>query len=378
MLVHGGEIGASVAHADSLVTEGKGAAALSSLGTELVDLVDTVLLGDSADSHLTGLGARDKLVRSDSVVGGARLFLRGAEFRALVGGLELGDGFPGLDGTSDMSGSSLDSMLVHGGEIGASVAHADSLVTEGKGAAALSSLGTELLDFGIACVLGNTLDSHDTSLCARDKLVRSDSVVSRARLFLGFAHVVALAFLGESLLNGSRFTTSVSTSLSADFTATPGISSVVASSGVIGLFLGVESLLSECSTSDKGESLSFSALILSLDFGFTSELLLESLSDLGFSSFLLLESFSFSSSNFGIFSSLNPEGMSSSKSKLMGFDSGILFFLYLNEGLLAHGGGSVSTRNVIPHTVTSDHGAVFTTGIVRLTVSPSLVDGGSA
>jgi len=377
MLVHGGEIGASVAHADSLVTKGKSAAALSSLGTELVDLVDTVLLGDSADSHLTGLGARDKLVRSDSVVGGTRLFLRGAEFRALVGGLELGDGFPGLDGTSDMSGSSLDSMLVHGGEIGASVAHADSLVTEGKGAAALSSLGTELLDLGIACVLGNTIDSHDTSLSARDKLVRSDFVVSRARLFLGSAHVVALAFFGESngsgnygmlstcerlvsarglgnavgslfthvstarvverftststlssvivlvedtvctlgasLFNGSRFTTSVSTSLSTDFTATPGISSVVASSGVIGLFLGVESLLSECSTSDKGESLSFSALILSLDFGFTSELLLESLS--------------FSSSDLGIFSSLDLECMSSSKFKLMGFDSGILSIL---------------------------------------------------
>jgi hypothetical protein len=198
VLVHGSEIGASLAHADSLVTEGKGAATLSSLGTELVDLVDAVLLGDSADSHLAGLGARDELVGSDSVVGGARLFLGGAEFRALVGGLELRGGFPSLDVTSDVSGSSLDSVLVHGLEIGASLAHADVLVGPSKSAATLSSLGTELLDLGIASILGDTLDSHDTSLSARDKLVRSDSVVGRARLLVGSAHLVALVLLGEN------------------------------------------------------------------------------------------------------------------------------------------------------------------------------------
>lgn len=98
-------------------------------------------------------------------------------------------------------------------------------------------------------------------MSARDHLVGSDIGVVTA-VFLGFAHSRALVsaldfgslrYRGEDGGN-SGVTTTISTSLSSDFTAAPSISTVVTSACVVVLSLGMESLLSELSASDERES----------------------------------------------------------------------------------------------------------------------------
>jgi hypothetical protein len=226
-----------------------------------------------------------------------------------------------VDVTTDKSRSFLNSMFVHGSEVRAGVAHRGRMFAEFKSASTglnlvVTFVSSKSVDHVNTILLGDTVDSGDASLSARNKLVRSDFPVSRARLLFGFAKSVALVLRLElgffddrslrsarsfsntmgsfrSLVSTARIvktftatraltmviilvedsvgafralgnnrsfvTTSVSFSLSTDFTATPGRSSVVASSGVINLFLGVESLLSKSSTSDHSKSLSFFA-----------------------------------------------------------------------------------------------------------------------
>jgi len=144
----------------------------------------------------------------------------------------------------------------------ASHAETDGLLGELEGAATLSSFGSEFIDSVSAVLLGDTIESHLASLSARDHLVGSDFPVVAA-VTLGFAHGSALAGVLDGLLGGlgrlSRLdddfvATSVSTSLSTDFTTAVCASSVVASARVVVLSFGMESLHSELSASDDSES----------------------------------------------------------------------------------------------------------------------------
>ena len=86
-------------------------------------------------------------------------------------------------------------------QVSASSAETDGLVLELEGAASLSSLGREFVDFASAVLLGDTADSHLASLSAGDHLVGSDCPVVTA-VTLGFAHGSALAGVLDGLLGG--------------------------------------------------------------------------------------------------------------------------------------------------------------------------------
>lgn len=182
----GSEVTASLAQGVALLSEGKSATSLSSLGSELVNLVDALLFGDSADSHHAGLSARDHLVGADlGIVAAVVLGFAHSGALVRVGDLEL------LSGTGGVSTSS----LVPG--------------------------------------LGETLSVVSSA---------PHEFVTRATPDLGIASVHFLVFSVNGALGGlgdSSVTTSVTLSLSSDFTTTPSISAVVASAGVVVLLLGV-------------------------------------------------------------------------------------------------------------------------------------------
>jgi len=192
-------------------------------------------------------------------------------------------------------------------QVFASHAEAGSVFAEDESATTLSSLLGELVNLLNAELLGDTSDSHLTGLGARDHLVGSGSpVVTAVLLGLAVSSAVAgasdLHLLDGGLLGnldnlGTSLTATVSVSLSTDLAATVGASSEVASAGVVSLSFGMESLLSESSSSLEGEHLS--------SLAFSSALFSES--DL--SSFSLSFSSTFGLESSGGFSSSNFEGV---------------------------------------------------------------------
>lgn len=180
------EVAASLAQGVALLSEGKSATSLSSLGGELVDLVDAFLFGDSIDSHHAGLSAGDHLVGTNlGVVAAVVLGFAHSGALALVGDLEL----------LSVTGGVATSPLVP--------------------------------------VLGETLSSVPSA---------PHEFVTSAALDLVTASVESLVNTVLGALGGLRdsgVTTSVTLSLSSDFTTTPSISTVVASAGVVVLLLGV-------------------------------------------------------------------------------------------------------------------------------------------
>jgi len=183
---------------------------LSLLGSEFVDLVLAVLLGDTADSHLTSLSAGDHLVGSDLVVVAA-VTLGFAHSGALAGLLD--DHFGGL-GLGDTVVPVLLSLSGAAGDFGVS-----------------ASLGADEALVAVAVVV--TISLASTEVPATD-------VVSVQNILLGgLDDFVA---------------TSVSSSLSTDFTAAVSASTKVASAGVVVLSFSMESLHSELSASDDSES----------------------------------------------------------------------------------------------------------------------------
>merc|ERR1712166_143783 len=97
--------------------------------------------------------------------------------------------------------TALDSMGGSFAQVSASSAETDGLVLELEGAASLSSLGREFVDFASAVLLGDTADSHLASLSAGDHLVGTDSPVVAA-VTLGFAHGSA----GTGVSDGTHLT----------------------------------------------------------------------------------------------------------------------------------------------------------------------------
>lgn len=204
----------------------------------------------------------------------------------------------------------------------AASAETDGLLGELEGAATLSLFGSEFIDSVSAVLLGDTVESHLASLSAGDHLVGSDFPVVAA-VTLGFAHGSALAGVLDGLLGGlgrldddDFVATSVSTSLSTDFTAAVCTSSVVASARVVVLSFGMESLHSELSASDDSESFGFlSSGLLTRKFGsegFSGSL--GSLGSLSFGNCGSLLSGGFLSGSFigsSLFGELNSEGFGS-------------------------------------------------------------------
>jgi len=201
----------------------------------------------------------------------------------------------------------------------ASSAETDGLLGELEGAATLSLFGSEFIDSVRAVLLGDTVESHLASLSAGDHLVGSDCPVVAA-VTLGLAHGSALAGVLDGLLGGlgrldddDFVATSVSTSLSTDFTASVCASSVVASARVVVLSFGMESLHSELSASDDSESFGLlSSGLLTRKFG--SEGFSGSLGSLSFGNCGSLLSGGFLSGSFiggSLFGELNSEGFGS-------------------------------------------------------------------
>jgi len=250
-----GEVSASLAQAVALLSESETAATLSFLRGELVDLGVARRFGDTVDSHHAGLSAGDHLVGTDiGVVTGVVLGF--AHGRAFV--LALNFNNSGDTAAIETGSGTMDTIGVLLGEVSASLAQAVALLSESETAATLSFLRGELVDLGVARRFGDTVDSHHAGLSAGDHLVGTDiGVVTGVVLGLAISRALVLVSDDDNCrlgLNDNGVTTTVSRSLSSDLTATVSTSTVVASAGVVVLFLGMESLLSECSASDECHS----------------------------------------------------------------------------------------------------------------------------